>query len=150
MSLNFNGVVRAVADAETRSFEKDGKEQLVSRLRVVSESGPLVDKELEDGRTVKERKYKEFFNVEGWGGTGRALAMVNKGEAVYVSGQLRQADPVEREGGEMFYPKDTLRVSQLDFIGANKAATSGLDRAVQAVDQEVDAAMSNGAEMETF
>ena len=152
MSIRFHGVVRAVSDPETRSFTaNDGSDQSLTRLRVVAESGPLVDKTLDDGRVVKERANKNFYDLEGWGGVGRGLAKVNPGEAVHVNGEIRQADPVKLESGEMFYPKDTLRVAQLDFIGPNKAATKGLgvDAAVNGLDAEVGANM-NGAEIEPF
>ena len=137
MQMKFHGVVKAVREPETREFAKGDKTDAVTRLRVVAESGPLVDKTLEDGRTVKDRQFKEYFDVQGWGGPGRALARVNVGEAIHVAGDLRQADAVKMDNGEMFYPKDTLRVSQVDFIGLNKAAAGGLAGAVQAVDQEV-------------
>jgi len=149
MFMKFHGVVKAVKEPETRTFVKDGKEDAVTRLRVVSESGPLVDKTLEDGRTVKDRAYKEYFDVEAWGGAGRGLARVNVGEAVHVAGDLRQTKPVEQENGEMFYPKDTLRVSQVDFIGVNRAAAGGLVGAAKTIDQEVGQNVA-GAEIEPF
>lgn len=146
--LKFHGVVKAVAEPETRTFTKNGEEQSMTRMRVVSESGPLVEKTLEDGRTVKDRQFKDFYDLEGWGGVGKGMSHVNVGEAVYVSGDLRQSSPVELEDGTTFYPKDTLRVSALDFIGPNKAATkSGVQAAAQTMDQEVGQAV---AEMEAF
>lgn len=77
----------------------------MTRLRVVAESGPMVNKTLDDGSTVKEHQFKEFFDVEGWGGTGKGLAALRKGEAAYVQGDLRQSQPVQLDDGSTFYPK---------------------------------------------
>lgn len=141
--MNIHGVVKAVAEPETRTFERDGDQNAVTRLRVVAESGPLVDKSLDDGRVVKERAYQNFFDVEGWGGAGKALARVNVGEKIHVAGELRQAAPVQREGAETFYPKDTLRVREVDFIGVNKAAGAKLETALNTVDSQVGANMAD-------
>ena len=140
MGLKFDGLVTAVSEPHKQVVSKGDTSVDVTKLRVVNESGPYVDKELDDGSTVKDRQYKDYYDVEAWGSTAKALARVNVGETVHVGGEIRATQGREKPDGEMFYPKDTLRITSLDFIGVNKAAAKGrVAQAVASVDAEVGA-----------
>ena len=100
-------------------------------------------------------RHKSFFDVEAWGGAANALARVNVGEEFNVAGEILQSQPYEKADGTRFYPKDSLRVNRIEFIGVNQAAAR--DRVRSMVDgvraandrvaaESIDADLSPGAE----
>lgn len=156
--MEFDGIVAAVADPDSKVVSLNGEQVEKTRLRVVSESGRAKPVTQEDGSTRNERR-KSYFTVEAWGGQAKALQALNKGEKVHLGGEIVTEAPFKKADGSTFYPEPTLRVNKVEFIGANPAASR--NRASQAIDgvraannavagESIDADMSPGREAETI
>lgn len=155
--MEFDGIVAAVADPDSKVVSLNGEQVEKTRLRVVSESGRAKPVTQDDGSSRNERR-KSYFTVEAWGGQARALQALNKGEKVHLGGDIVTEAPFKKADGTTFYPEPTLRVNRIDFIGPNPAASR--NRAEKAIDgvraannavasESIDADMSPGREAET-
>jgi len=143
MSIQFDGVVRAVDQPEQGSYDKGGESREYTRLRVVSESGPKV---AVAGSEFKEHQNKDFFDVVGFGRNAKALSYLNPGESVHLRGDLRQGKTSEVDG-EKFYPNQSqMVVTQVDFIPNQSVGKSRSNGASMNADDPTRAAGAEAAD----